>query len=676
MNRFILGGVAAGGDSAPGSADTVENVVTVRPSDFSTAGPTATGAQNSAAIQAAIDFINSVGGGVVLIDDGGTWELDAVGGTPARCITLKANVSVHLAPWVTLKLANDQTTDAAPVSLLYQPASATDVYIGWPDGETAGTLDGNVANQAGWTDGFGQSNGNYLFSAQDGIDGLVLNGLRFQNSFSNSANVGSANTYGNSANVVLRNLKCTNFGEGIQLIGVDDVYYENIEHISSANLAGDYLEFSHCRRGNGFGVISRTDDGNVRATGGSGVDFYACKDFTLDGFFIQGVVYPFQIQCNFSTPANHPDNISISNGTIESCSAWLVQTGGRSQFSNVQFLGQEGGGPQISNAYPTAECSATFTGCRFVLDADGFILSDDATLRMSGCSVHMASGTPTGVLSVNDTPVLDIDGLTVTSDVACPVLSLAAASAPTGKMVNVYAPDVQAANTDVVTVTATGDVTGVTFNGVFGPTAGGGSVARIVGASVVAVSGTVASGTIPKGTAGQRLTFLGTHGPTFTPGARLKLANAETTYTIPTSANNRITFEYNAADDVWVEVARSVTSVATTPVVIYDGSIADPAATSTTVIANLLGALGSLKSISAQSTDNGIAGTAAVNLIEWGTTKGTHTIDVGNQYGGTTSYAPGQVPLVANGKLVLNVVTDGSWNGSGNPLRVRVETWQ
>lgn len=651
--------------------------LTVRPSSYGAAGPTATAAQNRGAIQSAIDTVNAAGGGCVLIDGGGDWLVnDAPTLSPRRCITLAANVFILIAPGTTLKQGNNTTSNANPTTIFYQPASATNCFVGWPYGK-GGTIDGNTANQAAWTGGYGQTNGNHHILSQDGMDGLCVQGLTLTNCFSNPINVGTSNAYGLSQNVRLQHLLAKNFGEGIQLISVDNIFLVDVAHLMSSNWNGDGLELAFCRRGNMYGIDSRTDDGAVRVSGGSGVDFYASRDCTLDGFLFEGIVYPFQIECDFSTPSNYPDNISISNGTVKSSYAWLVQSGGRASYNNIRFLNQLGGGPQIRNDYPSAVCRAAFTGCHWPDNVGGGIsIGANTTLRLAGCSIHIASGAPSGIISASGACVLDIDGLRASSAVVCPLLFVAASAVPTGRLTNVHAPGVASAITEVVSIGAGANVSDLVVTGTPPLVGGGAGVAHVVGAGVVETGVTVTSANLPAGTKDQRLTFLGTYGPTFTAGARLKIEAAVASFTIPTSAHNRLTLQYDTATDVWREIDRLITSVAMTGVMIFNGSFSDPAASATSILASLIGRVGSLKSIGVQSTPNGIAGSATVKVFEWGTEKGSHTINGGNQYGGESTFIPNQVALSALGNLEIKVVTDASWTGSGNLFRVRVETWQ
>jgi len=531
----------------------------VRPSDYGTAGPSATAAQNTTAIQAAITAAAAATRATaVLIDTPGTWLVNK-SATPTRCFQLAAGSVVLIAPGVTIKLANNQTTDANPTVIFHQPATATSVYIGWPWG-MGGTLDGNTSNQSGWTLGYGQSIGSYLISADDVFNGLTVEGLYLANCFSNPINAGGANVYGTSDNFTVRNLVCTNFGEGVQAIGVDNCYAENIDHIISTNWAGDCLEFSHCRYGFITNCKSRTLTDTVIAEGGSGFDLYGSKDFEVDGFYISGVTYPWQVETNFSDTTKVPDRIKIRNVNCRSATAWIVQSGGSVDVSDclVNVTGSGGSGPQLRNdATDGTPAIYSFSNCRFIGKAATGVTGNGVTLRMNGVVIDDSSSAPNAALTVVGNVILDVNDLLLKTTATVPAIAFQS-STPTGRMIAVDASGVITAGYPVTT-SGTVSLAGLVLQFNSDAINSTGAPANSLGARELHPNVTVTSANLSKGSHGQTLIVRAVYGATITGGARIKLLNADASVTLATSVYNYSQLTYNSDNDVWYETQRVVT---------------------------------------------------------------------------------------------------------------------
>jgi hypothetical protein len=659
-----------------------------RPSAYGTAGPAATAAQNTTAIQAAIDAAAAATSTTaVLLDTPGVWTVNAAGGTPARCFTLAANSSILVAPGVTIRLANNQATNAAPVSIFYQPSTATNCYVGWPsggNGSTAGAIDGNTTNQSGWTGGFNQTNGNHHILSQDGFNGLTVENIRLINCFSNPINSGGANTYGSCQNFTARSVFCDNFGEGIQVIGCDNVDITNCTHIASTNINGDGLELSHCRYFSIRGCVSRTPDGSTRTVGGAGIDLYASRFGQVDGCFVEGYVYPMQIDTNYSDTTKPPDWISVSNCQFKACNAWLTVTGGRVSFSRCRFdSGNNGSGPQLSNtATDGTPAVYSFDACEFTNRA-AWTINGTLTIRMRNCSMADAAGSGSGFITASGAVTWDIEGLSATSVAAQPFLNFVSGT-HTGRIVN-------------LNIGAIRDGSGrpFTFGGGVDPsslriasgsatllTHAGNDRTQLAGCELFWPTAGIAGTDLPKGTAEQTLRLDARFSAfTLTAGTRLKLLNNATSTTIPVGAaegENFTILRYERTTDTWTEVQRVITNQSQNFVTVTrDWTVTSPAASATTYMGSWypVGYASSLRSIETMNEPNGTTGVATIEV-----TRGFgNTLVVGiaaPAYGSASPiYAPGTYPIAAGEPIRVRVTTDGAWVHNGNTLTAVVTLW-
>ena len=385
-------------------------------------------------IQSAIDAA-AVKGGTVMLDKPGTFSIGiTTEGGFARGLTMAANVSLLIPPGTTLALKKNVVVDNAPVSVVYVPAKATNVYIGWLG--KGGKIDGNTSNQPGWTSGYGQSAGNFLISADAGFDGIVIEGITLTNSFSNSINLGGTHSYGNSRNAKLLNLYCENFGEGIQIIACDSVICENITHVMNETVVeGDALELAFCRYFNVTGCSTTTSTGLTIKKGGSGIDCYSSRYGSVSNFSIQGTVYGMQIETDFGDPANQPDNIYVSNGMIKGVNyAGFVLSGGRISVADVQILDCVFMGAVLSNAGTLA--AYRFTDVVFSGNCQ-IIVQDNVSVTARHLSINSTAALSS--LSIGNC-VLDIVGLTVTRTITNAIIIVVIGTTPVGRVTDINAP--------------------------------------------------------------------------------------------------------------------------------------------------------------------------------------------------------------------------------------------
>lgn len=523
------------------------------------------GVQN--AINAAANF-----GGEVIFDKPGTYEFSTTSsGGIIRSITMAANVSLLIPPGVTLKLKNSMVSNGAPVQVVHIPTTATNVYVGWPNGK-GGTIDGNTSNQPGYTGGFVQTNGNYLIGSANGFNGITIENLNLIRCFSNTINLGGTNTYGNSQNATLKGITSSIFGEGPQIISTDYVIVENCTAFMDGTLvAGDALELSFCRYFTLLGIFSRTTSGANISVGGAGIDMYASRHGSLTNFEVVGCKYGISAETDFSNVANNPDNITISNGTIQFADlVAMTFTGGTISVSNVQALDNVYTGIQVSK-YTSNEADYTFENVMFTGQSQ-LVVTDGCYVRATNVKMYGSGmGFPLSCWSIG-TSTFDIDGFTTGPTATNSYIITAVGGVPKGRMINVNAPE------GMVPVIPGGefsvDVEGLMIEGVPGFSTTDGAASAVRGMQIAYSSGQLNSANMPTGTYRQRLEIRGLYGPELFDGARLKLANGTDSVTIPT--NEYIMLEYDSTGaGVWRQVGGYIPEVepqfvATAPYIVYN----------------------------------------------------------------------------------------------------------
>lgn len=275
------------------------------------------GVTNSAAIQAAINFANGNGGGEVRIVVPGTYNLASQGADPnwggyGHCINMKSDVSLILHPGVILKLADEQSTDAAPVNII-TGAGWQNVYIGG-----GGRITGNTAGQTGWTGGYGQScAGGCIISHRygSGAKNVVVENLELDDYFSNPVNILGASSADPVNGVRYSNLIVSNVGEGPQTVYSDNVTFENIRVSDPAGvMVGDGAEIAAAR---GFSVNNLSFYGNTTTQTGNGLDIYNSQYGNVTNVVVRNALGGVDID-SFAGPGETvTHDVSVSNVSVK-----------------------------------------------------------------------------------------------------------------------------------------------------------------------------------------------------------------------------------------------------------------------------------------------------------------------------------------------------------------------
>lgn len=510
------------------------------------------------AIQDAINAAAPVNG-IVLFDSVGVYMVSSTttANSVRRGLTCLNNTTIWIPQGATVKWGNSLITSGNPAQLFHIPNNTSNVFIGYPNG-MGGVLDGNIEGQT-CVNCYAQANGNYLIGSSTVFDGLTIQGLRLRNSFSNSINLGTGNTYGSAKNLKLEHLYAENFGEGIQAIAVDNVYANDITHVMNASMVvGDALEFAFCRDVNVTNTIARTNTGQSISVGGSGIDMYASRSWSVSNFQIHGTVYGFQIETDFGNNTKNPDSGTVSNGTITGASfSPAIITGGNISFSNVQMLDCKQNGPQLSKStgaliIPEYRFDNIKLSGRCV-----FYINDPIRVTATNIGIHITQ-TGVGAFSIGN-PILNMDGIKIRADSTIGAFFFADNSAPSGRIINVDADSVYN-NARNIVMGAGANISKLTIQGTPPIKVLQGITSAITGSQVAVISQNVNSTNLPIGSRDQVVTINGQFQASFTPGDRLILKDG-VDVTLPT-INDQIVLQYGS-DDVWREIGRSIPSVDT-----------------------------------------------------------------------------------------------------------------
>jgi hypothetical protein len=256
------------------------------------ASPLAVGSVNTSAFQAAIDYVNSIGGGV--IDYYGEHLIAGSGSSISGReygLLLKSNVTLNGNGMYTSSL---KVTDSSDIDLINTDRSASQSSIGI----TNTTLDGNEANQ-----GATPSNGfsAWLFD----IDGLVLRNIYSLNPASWGIRPEKCN------HVVIENIRCNHSAESNS---------DGIHFVDTSNVVGSNLY-----------IKSLGDDCFIIETTHSDI-----KNYTIHGIYVDGAtglalenrgVLLLQDE-SVATAANTMSNISLTGIVAEDCDGPAVVVSG------------------------------------------------------------------------------------------------------------------------------------------------------------------------------------------------------------------------------------------------------------------------------------------------------------------------------------------------------------
>ena len=286
------------------------------PSTYGTSGPSATGAQNRDAIQAAINAASTAGGGTVWIGEG-VWNLDKAGsadpytGTADYCLWLKKNV--NLEGTGTLRIANNQlvvSPSLRQLAIVSMGSASTAATAG--NNRIVGlTFDGNPKNQNGYSTyaQLGATMGVRCVpgsASSEVMSDLRFDRLTFRDFFGNPINVGGGGAQF-IQRVTARDIDCYRCGEGLQLIRCQWVHMANLRYTDDNPTTllgvgtgfvtvGDTHEFADCRDVVIVGVYVNTDRVTAGSGGGSGLDLYNSQRVKVFG---GSIYWSSGIECGF-----------------------------------------------------------------------------------------------------------------------------------------------------------------------------------------------------------------------------------------------------------------------------------------------------------------------------------------------------------------------------------------
>jgi hypothetical protein len=203
------------------------------------------GTTNAAAINAALVAVNTAGGGTVAITTPGTYLLTAITNPYAsgrKCLIDlgdgSSNVTLYVGTGVTLKMADGQQVDAAPVDLVvFRNGTRIRVTGG-------GTITGNTAGQTGWTQSAtGTENGTRYGQVTPGCIIRCYGTTNVYETYWNTEisidNIRLTDHFGNCTNLfackglTLRDIYGENCGEGIETNNSGRVTADNVRYVDT-----------------------------------------------------------------------------------------------------------------------------------------------------------------------------------------------------------------------------------------------------------------------------------------------------------------------------------------------------------------------------------------------------------------------------------------------------------
>lgn len=202
------------------------------------------------------------------------------------CVDIdRNNLAIYLGPGVELRLAPNSQTNANGAVYGFVARSKTGIRTFGP-----GRLNMNSLNQSGWTSGYNQEAGGgirgYHVANTSGNRDWIVSDWTIENTFGNPVNVyDDSKATGLDSDVYFRNLRCVNFGEGLQIIGAKLCGVFNCQLRDPLNnTVGDAFEFSVC---NGFHAIGNSLIGGGTLAG-SAFDCYSSREGVIIGNVVNG----------------------------------------------------------------------------------------------------------------------------------------------------------------------------------------------------------------------------------------------------------------------------------------------------------------------------------------------------------------------------------------------------
>lgn len=308
------------------------------------AGVNKTGAENTAAIQQAIDAAGILGGGTVIINGNGIYNLNNQGVNPYRnargyCLDIKYdNIALIISPQTTLRLANGQQTNTTGGVNIIVFGKRNNIEI-----SGGGKIIGNTSGQTGWTGGYQQNDaGNLIASFHHGVSStyknININNLTLEDHFSNPINLGLWGTEGadgtiKGIGITIKDIKVDNCGEGIQVIDCENVHFSNLIVTDTKGIAvGDGIELARCNR---FSISDCKVYNFSGSAAGAAFDIFASKNGTIINIQADVCKMGMTLETTFNAPFITSDNIVIDNVLFTNCQTGILAGDGEISYNNV-----------------------------------------------------------------------------------------------------------------------------------------------------------------------------------------------------------------------------------------------------------------------------------------------------------------------------------------------------
>lgn len=318
-------------------------------------------------IQAAINKCTGTGGQVVLRRRFTPYDVvrkasisNAQDGTHKACLELKSNMSFVIEEGCTLRKAASQQTNAnGSLSVIYADSVSNLTITG------GGTIDGNTANQPGWTGGYGQggNGGCGIFigapaAAPNNINSNVsIADLNIINHFSTAIETRKINV------TTINNVRFSGVGEGIEFenstyLRVHNVYGNG----AGGTQVGDGFETSQCDD-----VVATNLEFRDWSSGGTAFDIYGTRNAVISNFIITGVTLSCNgISVSSTAGGTITNDVIFSDGYIKNCATGAYWPDGYGKLQNIVFdscaIGVQSGALQESQGYTR---SYEVTDCTF-----------------------------------------------------------------------------------------------------------------------------------------------------------------------------------------------------------------------------------------------------------------------------------------------------------------------
>jgi len=313
-----------------------------------------------------------------------------VADTSYTCFTITRNdLTIVIGPGVTLKLAANSHTDAKGFVYMFVCRSRDNIKF-----TGGGKLDMDSINMP-YTVGYNQESGGHIRGffqhvvAYDGNTNITVEDLTLDNTFGNPVNMYCQYPATGTNNIVYRNLRCTTFGEGLQIVGAKNASIENCYAYDPLDVArGDGYEFSAC---DGFSCINNY----IRGSGnggdqGSAIDIYSSINGEVHGNHIVG--WNDGIGCYFAVGSPRVQNVTVSNNRFIGLRGGTSLSAGLNVvFQNNHWIDIVLSPPMQSGEIAWASMTATASGTTITVTiaSHGFQTGELITIRganETGCN--------------------------------------------------------------------------------------------------------------------------------------------------------------------------------------------------------------------------------------------------------------------------------------------------